>query len=1278
MPPFGKLDDFSWRALEAARLDGFFDEHRIPAILFPLGILALLIISVILLWPSGPAASEAEPLCGDGACDAPETSLSCLADCPPSENLKTVVVKIAGQVPASLFVSLNDADGGQICSSEGKKSEFTFGGISGHSVTAAVRNPLNGKTAVSDPYPLDAGTVTIPVSLPADFFDKPQTPKGTLRLTVRDEAGSFIRANVTVVIPNGNAHTIAAAKPIAGMGSFSLDSGNWYAVIADAAGYGQYDGRASPTMLGFGEERELLVQMRASAPEPAVLSVCVRDQGGKPVNGSARVHSLIGEQLGQKPLSVGCAEFQLSAGATVFASALETGCVGASASIALDAGPNTLNLKVTCGAQIGNARARVLDKAGRILTANATVELWTANGTKVYGSGYGGALLPAPSGYTEFVPVGASKPFYFTVSNLEAYSNYRSKQYSAGPGENKSVTITLQPPEPPEYNFTFGALTFPNPAAAGRPFAASVSRILYGQTDVTQQSNVSFELAGQPCGAAISGGVWKASCAAPDAPGTYDLAVLALYDGRKGMKVVGVNVMPVSNSYFELTPYAIMDETPPIEIGMSILFNGTPLDSPTASDVGVYYLDGGIWLPERPKLTGSGGNYTVIVNTPYPGGHRAEIYLKRIEGGVIYEQNFTISFDTELSRPGVTSEQSASPKILEPKETFTVNVRVKQGEKDVEGLANIKAVLYGQTSALAWDQRLRTYTVALFAPPHEGVYKIGLLLGASGLAELEIFVVDTSKARASECEVGDCEDRPMARQCVYDYRGKKTYAEAEIISCIRSGMTLSGGQDIMHCLEPDAGRGDWNDDCVAASYDISLFGDFFKKVPSQVERNEYAGCGDMDNDGDVDIDDEACLVNVVATKWLGDTGATDCSRRMNGGFCFNISLGEPGDLDDDEGIGQTDVAVMGRIVGAAGFGVDPHPALLNVTDFDGSGALDSADLQCLQAIAGSSAIPVACLVVYGFGCNGTPGDLTQDGAITASDVLIEGWILNDRVEQDAVLECADVTQDGALTEDDYLCIDALAKDNEGGIAQFCPYCYVEMQNLSRYGLEICHDGLDNNCNGEKDEDCTCDENFPCDRVYDEDGLVGTDDFLYCRGIGERAFYGTAEERGKGTGGSSSEGPDTSASELEYGWYNASELYAMCDGDEDWGMIKACPTEEWTCLFNYHQGAGYPGEPGGGFIWKLAAGNTGPLGVDRSCGKYDVCVEGWFSVGKGTGGECDSDGDKHHCNYCRWKYDVCSSVVCELSGKPFLQGNCKDHFELHTEKCTWDEACMGVM
>jgi|GEM_PF-2986477 len=100
------------------------------------------------------------------------------------------------------------------------------------------------------------------------------------------------------------------------------------------------------------------------------------------------------------------------------------------------------------------------------------------------------------------------------------------------------------------------------------------------------------------------------------------------------------------------------------------------------------------------------------------------------------------------------------------------------------------------------------------------------------------------------------------------------------------------------------------------------------------------------------------------------------------------------------------------------------------------------------------------------------------------------------------LEHADADKDGKITREDFVCVVGLIDGVYDSISE-CPGCHADLD------LEVCHDGMDNDCDGQTDMEtydnaagvfygsaqgsvdlCACTSITPCDMLYDIDGIVG--------------------------------------------------------------------------------------------------------------------------------------------------------------------------------------------
>jgi len=122
------------------------------------------------------------------------------------------------------------------------------------------------------------------------------------------------------------------------------------------------------------------------------------------------------------------------------------------------------------------------------------------------------------------------------------------------------------------------------------------------------------------------------------------------------------------------------------------------------------------------------------------------------------------------------------------------------------------------------------------------------------------------------------------------------------------------------------------------------------------------------------------------------------------------------------------------------------------------------------------------------------GDFNRDGSLSSADVPDLTAILN-QIQQTGIYtgalnaSCADVNGDGKRTSDDLACLSGLISAAYTQLSQ-CPDCVAS-------SVETCHDGQDNDCDGQTDvdtvsgqDDCLCSSATPCNMTYDIDGIPG--------------------------------------------------------------------------------------------------------------------------------------------------------------------------------------------
>ncbi len=876
MALLARIDESLNGALGKIRLAEPFERHHIPPIALPIAVLILIVVLVLLLSAPG-APPQPEETCGDGVCANSENATSCRADCFVQPKTRSVLVRIISDIVISVELRLESSQGTLIKADSGKLTELSVKDVKSGSVRAVVKNPANGKTAASEIVELAEDLTTIELAPPPSFYatttppPPPPPQKATLKVVLTDaDSGDQIGGKVTIVIPNGQSYVPTQSREVVGSSSFTVDSGKWYAVLVEAPEYEPYNGMQSQVSLEPGMEKTVTVQMYRMFGGPAKLSVCVRDQYGKAVaNGSAVLKDSGGARAGSADLGLsGCASLDTTKGAlvTVSTSGLPADCAGsASQLMAVDASSMGVNLSVRCGGT-SLVRAKVL--AGGEVAANATVTAWYRGDSPVPAPGPKNSLPPGSGGYTGYATIRPGADFYLMASGVEGYYDKKTSYFTLGPFENKSVDIVLKKIPPPEPNITIQGITVPSPAAAGEIFPVKISKVLYGTSsldvkDVTSLANITVSIAGSPC--EVSGSA--ARCLAPDLPGEHDLLVTALYNGKQGIQVVKVRVAVRGANLFDITPHPMMDTESPVDLGFDIQFNDSPLDSLAANSVSVYYEDGGLQVASGLKLSGSNGTYFVAVNTPFPGEHRADLYLKKVVGDSLYEENFSTTFNMQPSSLKLDEETLIVPYVLEPLEDYVPYLKLRNAGKEVSGLSNIVFVAYSHDYPLTWDSRTHAYASTLTAPSPEGIYPVEFEIGYQSVAQDTIYVIDTSKALSDACEITKCEDLPDIRTCVKEHKDQKYHTEKEVIACIKQGWSGGG-----------CASGDVNQDKVLDDEDTAYMSDLINAIQKDgvVPEGTDTECADANEDGFITKEDLSCLQGLLSGAYTSPKGCPDC------------------------------------------------------------------------------------------------------------------------------------------------------------------------------------------------------------------------------------------------------------------------------------------------------------------------------------------------------------------------------------------------------------------
>ena len=454
------LNDACWSLLEKLRLDSFFDDHGIPPWVFPAGLIAIILLTILLMMPAGVKGT-----CGDSICASGESS-SCPVDCPTAKPSKDVKIDVVGGVSGTITLSLVSSDGTVIKSDTGKLVSLVIKGVTADEVRGVAMNPATGESVESDVVRLVDGLNVITIGLSPGFASGDEegltTGKGTIKVTIKDSLTNLqIRSTISIVISNGGSRIPVTTKVSNGLEYFVLDAGEFYQVIATADGYREY--MRSPEKLKADQEMDALILLQRidTVLPKANSTICIRDQYGNPITtGAIRLQDVFGGTVIEANLSNdGCATFETDLETTYVAmtTGLPVYCLDAhSSDIRMTPGNQTIDLRVVCGDEdagpeegwdtMGWARLKVFGLSSAVLTQSGVITAWySQDNSQIYGSGYYNTLAAGQDGYTESITVIAGKAFYFIISNLTGYARYASANYTLSPGENSSFDVTLTP-----------------------------------------------------------------------------------------------------------------------------------------------------------------------------------------------------------------------------------------------------------------------------------------------------------------------------------------------------------------------------------------------------------------------------------------------------------------------------------------------------------------------------------------------------------------------------------------------------------------------------------------------------------------------------------------------------------------------------------------------------------------------------------------------------------------------------------------------------------------
>jgi len=482
-----------------------FEKLRLPAILFPLAIILIILLAFFLLSSHGSTGP-----CGDGNCmSTNETCETCPLDCGECSSITSgliLTVEVMGQVSEPITVEIFDAEDDLVDTTTERKALFEFTKLEAGSYSAKVTCP-NGKKQTSRPKTIKSGDSKISVLLPDGCFDypiglnnEPLVTFGNIVVTASDtDTGEPIEASVAALRVSDNG-VEATGFSSGGETTLAVRSNDRYYLTAIKEGYESYDGSAYDFFMLSGDTVSKSVQMRSlgvPAGSMGSLRVCARSGTAPMTTGQILVSEIGAGELESAFLTQadnGCVTFELLVGKSVQATLISPppNCIapGFSSPVIISlTQPGQVNLQVTCG-DPAFVKVIVHDQQGNILTDEATVTLWNAaTKQQIPGTGDDSSLSIAASRYTEELAVPANTLIQAKATSVPLeFIDTVSGPASFLPGEHGSIDIILGSRDRGQFTF-LGASVIYSPATPGSPIKVFVQQILFNGTVLTSENS---------------------------------------------------------------------------------------------------------------------------------------------------------------------------------------------------------------------------------------------------------------------------------------------------------------------------------------------------------------------------------------------------------------------------------------------------------------------------------------------------------------------------------------------------------------------------------------------------------------------------------------------------------------------------------------------------------------------------------------------------------------------------------------------------------------------
>ena len=1100
MSVINTLNDLSWDMLDVFHLGEFFDSHGIPPILFPILLISIVLLVVFfLLMPAGAPAGE----CGDGICAElkGEDAQTCPEDCaitpPPIEpDGKTIRVYLSGGVTCrTVNVVLKDGDGAVIESKMNQENRaFIFQDVTTDRVSVEVSSDQSTKPTVRA-GPINTKSEDVLRATMANDYCTEVTNYGSLRVVVKDsQTDQPIGANVALF---DSGETTKGNKFINGEGTFTnLEADEWYYLTATAPGYQDYYGRTDQVFVEKNQQATATITMSpatSTTDATGKLEVCVTGDS-EPIehSGEIGVYSVDGDlikvgRLSECPLfrgqasGEGCYIFELPADTQVFAgiNRAPSGCsVGDREGpiIIVENEKELVTIELDCNL-VGSIRAIVYGNDSEVLTDQCTVELYHENDTKIR------TMDMSDDGeHTQSITLKADLEVYVYAKNVpDGYLETKSRDVDIDEGENKTVSITLKTPPPPLPNLTIVKARIDRQIVhEGGNITITVKTVRFKGTTpaLTPDDGVSVacESSWGQTVSAVYKGFWECNLTTPeDSVGQKTVVVRATKENAnpdaKSITLYVVNETERSLFMEEID----MGPFPKVELTFNITYENEtgsgellPVPAVQESNMMVYFESEdesfrGLVANLTDWLYGGNGLFTIAFDVPFTGHYDYKLRVRAVVGDKLHIGYISGDFIA----PGITNAISCSidPGLVGPDEQFKVSATFPLLNSAPLPRQQVKVTVIGRreswSNRLIWNEETKKYEGDVFALSSECEYTINCsaMDAPSTSKTTALYVADPEAVGVNpiECVNRDRNLLNTPSQCnsLIDARNCYAYLKANptLKSLYVDRIVTCAGNGLESCASPEPHSAE----CHQAV-----------KLKVRVDNGSHQNTSDF-------------LYFKVDGSSQGQVSALNYAKPSLGGgdktysmVDIHLSGGESEPILDKEGPDDSH--------GTSG---------VTVQIDEDNGAL-TATAYC----------PLNC---GGIGNLDGEADITEVDEIRMTIITDTIEILGSRPYTKWPPYCLDINDDTFINrQGDLDCIIGL---RSGQFSSFddCPDCVQDSQ------LEVCHDGDDNDCDGQTDTEtfdsalgdfygfqgtnledlCNCTPKTPCEMLYKISGLQGS-------------------------------------------------------------------------------------------------------------------------------------------------------------------------------------------